>query len=176
MHPCEVAEINCIFPEIQTQFPANFDLLENEIPALNFHGFSCDLPSPQAFPSIQELALQPSSLSGSVSTSDEAEEQQLRIIDERKQRRMVSNRESARRSRMRKQRHLDELWTQTIRLRTENRDLMRNLNHLSDSYDQVLQENGQLKEEASALRQMLATLQVEVPHCTLRYVVEESSN
>ncbi|KAJ1404928.1 Basic-leucine zipper domain [Sesbania bispinosa] len=73
---------------------------------------------------------------------------------------MISNRESARRSRMRKQKHLDELWSQVLRLRTENHNLIDKLNHVSESHDKVLQENARLKEEASDLRQMLADLQV----------------
>ncbi|KAF5187631.1 Basic leucine zipper [Thalictrum thalictroides] len=94
------------------------------------------------------------------STSDEAEEQQLNIIDERKQRRMISNRESARRSRMRKQKHLDELWSQVVRLRTENRQLIDKLNDVTDSHDRVLQENTRLKEETSELRQILSGMQL----------------
>ncbi|CAN1853001.1 Basic leucine zipper 43 [Linum perenne] len=89
------------------------------------------------------------------STSDEADEQQMRIIDERKQRRMISNRESARRSRMRKQKHLDELWSQVVRLRNENHSLLDKLNHVSESHDRVLEENARLKEEATGLRQQL---------------------
>ncbi|CAN1151130.1 Basic leucine zipper 43 [Linum perenne] len=90
------------------------------------------------------------------STSDEADEQQMRIIDERKQRRMISNRESARRSRMRKQKHLDELWSQVVRLRNENHSLLDKLNHVSESHDRVLEENARLKEEATGLRKLLA--------------------
>ncbi|XP_050224310.1 basic leucine zipper 43 [Mercurialis annua] len=98
------------------------------------------------------------------STSDEAEDtQMIGIIDERKQRRMISNRESARRSRMRKQKHLDELWAQVVRLRNENHKLMDKLNHVSESHDLVLQENSKLKEEASDLRQMLTDLQIGSP-------------
>ncbi|MED6205787.1 hypothetical protein PIB30_020913 [Stylosanthes scabra] len=97
------------------------------------------------------------------STSDEAEEQQLSLINERKHRRMISNRESARRSRMRKQRHLDELWSQVVWLRNENHQLMEKLNHVSDCHEQVLQENAQLKEEASELRQMLSDMKIHSP-------------
>lgn len=56
---------------------------------------------------------------------------------------------------MRKQRHLDELWAQVMRLRTENQELMDKLNRLLECNDQVLQENARLKEETSDLRQML---------------------
>ncbi|CAL1371788.1 unnamed protein product [Linum trigynum] len=96
-------------------------------------------------------------------TSDEADEQQLRIVDERKQRRMISNRESARRSRMRKQKHLDELWSQVIRLRAENHTLLDKLNHVSDSHDRVLEENARLKDQVSALRHMLTDLPIGSP-------------
>ncbi|KAJ8426795.1 hypothetical protein Cgig2_007850 [Carnegiea gigantea] len=95
-------------------------------------------------------------------TSDESEEQQRTktIIDERRQRRMISNRESARRSRMRKQRHLDELWSQVIRLRNENNRLIDKLNHVSESHQKVVQENARLKEEASELKQMISSMQL----------------
>ena len=76
---------------------------------------------------------------------------------------MISNRESARRSRMRKQKHLDELWSQVVRLRNENHNLIDKLNHVSESHERVLQENACLKEEASDLRQMLASLQIGTP-------------
>lgn len=92
---------------------------------------------------------------------------------------MISNRESARRSRMRKQKHLDELWSQVVRLRTENHNLIDKLNHVSESHDRALQENAKLKEETSDLRQMLTQLQIErsyeVP-CNTAHVRAESTN
>lgn len=96
------------------------------------------------------------------STSDEDHHhnhrQSIIILDERKQRRMLSNRESARRSRMRKQRHLDELWSQLIRLRNENNCLIDKLNNVSETQDRVLKENSELKEEASDLRRLVCDL------------------
>ncbi|KAL3640225.1 hypothetical protein CASFOL_011779 [Castilleja foliolosa] len=116
----------------------------------------------------------PTSLSSN-STSDEADEQQLSIINERKQRRMISNRESARRSRMRKQKHLDELWSQVMWLRNENHQLVDKLNHVSESHDRAVQENAQLKEEALELRRMLSDMQISSPfhHDGIRELVDE---
>ncbi|OWM89426.1 basic leucine zipper 43-like [Punica granatum] len=101
--------------------------------------------------------------SNSSATSDEAEEQQLRAIDERKRRRMISNRESARRSRMRKQRHLDELWSHVVRLRTEKHSLEDRLTQFTESHDRVLQENARLKEEVSGLKKMLRDTMISSP-------------
>lgn len=68
---------------------------------------------------------------------------------------------------MRKQKHLDELWSQVMWLRNENHQLIDKLNHVSESHDRVLQENAQLKEEASELRQMLTDMQLNSPYPTL---------
>lgn len=97
-------------------------------------------------------------ISNNSSASDEDHHQRIIILDERKQRRMLSNRESARRSRMRKQRHLDELWSQVIRLRNENNCLIDKLNRVSATQDSVMKENSKLKEEASDLRQLVCEL------------------
>lgn len=103
------------------------------------------------FSQLQELNMQ-----SLYSTSDEADEQQQSLINERKRRRMISNRESARRSRMRKQRHLDELWLLVVGLRNENQLLMDKLNSFMETHDRVVQENTQLKGEVSGLREMVS--------------------
>ncbi|CAA7047478.1 unnamed protein product [Microthlaspi erraticum] len=140
------------FP-ISSPFPVNS---QNSNP---FYGFQTATSTPQSM-----------SLSSNNSTSDEAEEQQTNknIINERKQRRMISNRESARRSRMRKQRHLDELWSQVMWLRIENHQLLDKLNNLSESHEKVLQENSQLKEETSELKQVITDMQIQSPFSCFR--------
>lgn len=140
---------------------------------------------------VQDFSPQSSCLSSNNSTSDEADENQeqqnLIIINERKHRRMISNRESARRSRMRKQKHLDELWSQVVWLRNENHQLIDKLNHVSESHERVVQENVQLKEEACELRQMLKDMSLNSPCpssldpfedvlCNSSYLGSDSSN
>ncbi|KAL0784616.1 hypothetical protein Bca101_000861 [Brassica carinata] len=110
-----------------------------------------------SYPQMQELNNLQSPASHNSTTSDEATEDVF-VINERKQRRMVSNRESARRSRMRKQRHLDELLSQVAWLRSENHQILDKLNKASDSNDLVLQENVILKEENLELRQVITSM------------------
>lgn len=93
------------------------------------------------------------------SASDEAEEQQHIITDERRQRRKLSNRESARRSRMRKQKHLDELRAQVAHMRTENRQILSTFDMLNQRYSRVLDENRLLKTQTIELSQQLHQLQ-----------------
>ncbi|KAJ0261015.1 hypothetical protein HA466_0042180 [Hirschfeldia incana] len=110
-----------------------------------------------SYPQIQELNNLQSPASHNSTTSDEPTEETF-VINERKQRRMVSNRESARRSRMRKQRHLDELLSQVAWLRSENHQILDKLNKASDRNDLVLQENLILKEENLELRQVITSM------------------
>ncbi|KAE8671479.1 putative DUF26 domain-containing protein 2 precursor [Hibiscus syriacus] len=97
-------------------------------------------------------------LSNSNSGLDESS-QTISIIDERKRRRMISNRESARRSRMRKQKHLENLRNQANRLRMENRQLTNRLRFLLYHCHRVRTENDRLRSEQSMLRQKLSDIQ-----------------
>lgn len=88
------------------------------------------------------------------STSDEDQQ----VLDDRKQRRMLSNRESARRSRLRKQQHLDELRAHVALLRAENSQMLSRFNLTSQHYAQITEENRLLRSEAIDLSHKLQRL------------------
>ena len=69
---------------------------------------------------------------------------------------MISNRESARRSRMRKKQQIEELQSQVDQLRTINRQLSQKLINLLESNHEIVQENAQLKEKVFTLHMVLA--------------------
>ncbi|WCJ31497.1 basic leucine-zipper 7 [Euphorbia peplus] len=92
------------------------------------------------------------------SSSDEPNQTTTSVIDERKRRRMLSNRESARRSRMRKQKHLENLRNQLNRLRIENRDLTNRFRFIMYHWNSVRRDNDRLRSEHSMLRQKLSNL------------------
>lgn len=87
-------------------------------------------------------------------TSDEDKS----IINERRQKRMISNRESARRSRLRKQQHLDELRSQIAHLQAENAHLVNRFSVASQQYVQLTEENSVLRSNATNLRHQLEML------------------
>ncbi|KAK6233005.1 hypothetical protein SCA6_003078 [Theobroma cacao] len=72
--------------------------------------------------------------------------------DAKRVRRMLSNRESARRSRRRKQAHLTELETQVGQLRVENASLMKRLADISQKYNEAAVDNRVLKADVETLR------------------------
>lgn len=81
--------------------------------------------------------------------------QQVPIIDERKRRRMLSNRDSARRSRMRKRNHLDNLRNEVNQLRNQNQELNNQLSSVSQHYHRLRIENDRFRSEYSLLQQEL---------------------
>ncbi|KMZ69100.1 hypothetical protein ZOSMA_221G00110 [Zostera marina] len=85
--------------------------------------------------------------------NDEARRIQMQILKDRKLRKRISNRDSARRSRMRKQKYVDELWQQVINLRGWNQRLVAELNRVTALLDQILRENSNLRDEISHLHQ-----------------------
>ncbi|GMI91072.1 basic leucine-zipper 4 [Hibiscus trionum] len=72
-------------------------------------------------------------------------------VDERKKRRMISNRESARRSRWRKRMHLENITDEVNRLSVENQQLKNRLSSVMNQYHIVWRENEQLRSESVAL-------------------------
>ncbi|KAI3448697.1 hypothetical protein Pfo_005362, partial [Paulownia fortunei] len=95
--------------------------------------------------------------SGDQSDDDEAEgetetTQNMDPTDAKRMRRMLSNRESARRSRRRKQAHLTELETQVSQLRVENSSLLKRFTDISQKYNEAAVDNRVLKADVETLR------------------------
>ncbi|CAL9771877.1 unnamed protein product [Musa acuminata subsp. burmannicoides] len=78
--------------------------------------------------------------------------------EQRRLRRKISNRESARRCRNRKQRHLEELRTESARLRSQNRDLASRVGALAHRCMLVHRANHGLRAQSAALSRRLIEL------------------
>ncbi|KAJ3683320.1 hypothetical protein LUZ60_013547 [Juncus effusus] len=87
-----------------------------------------------------------------------SEEELHALMNQRKQKRMLSNRESARRSRQRKQKHLDELTAQLNQMKKENGEIISALNSTMQSYFTVENENSVLRTQALELNNRLQSL------------------
>ncbi|GMH24047.1 hypothetical protein Nepgr_025890 [Nepenthes gracilis] len=79
-------------------------------------------------------------------------------IDERKRKRKESNRESARRSRLRKQKHLENLRSHVNRLKLENRELTNRLRALLHHCHLVRSANDRLRAESVILQSRLTEI------------------
>ncbi|KAJ7966497.1 Basic-leucine zipper transcription factor [Quillaja saponaria] len=80
------------------------------------------------------------------------------LTEDRKRKRMISNRESARRSRWRKKRHLEGLTDEVNRLGNENQELKNQLGMILHQVLVVSGENDRLRSEAISLLLRLSDL------------------
>ncbi|CDP07476.1 unnamed protein product [Coffea canephora] len=80
------------------------------------------------------------------------------LMDQRKRKRMQSNRESARRSRMRKQKHLDDLTAQVAQIKEENSQILSTMNITTQQFLNVEAENSVLRAQLTELTQRLQSL------------------
>ncbi|XP_008795969.1 bZIP transcription factor 11-like [Phoenix dactylifera] len=97
--------------------------------------------------------------SGSSQLPNSGSEEDLQAsMHQRKQKRMLSNRESARRSRMRKQKHMDDLMAQVGHLKKENRQILTALHVTTQHYLDVEAGNSVLRTQMMELNTRLQSL------------------
>ncbi|KAG4164695.1 hypothetical protein ERO13_A13G032800v2 [Gossypium hirsutum] len=97
--------------------------------------------------------------SGASTVTQVSEELQALLMEERKRKRKVSNRESARRSRMRKKKHLDDLTAELTQLREDNHQIIMSLNITMQRYLHVEAENSVLRAQTNELSGRLESLE-----------------
>nr|CAC00657.1 common plant regulatory factor 6 [Petroselinum crispum] len=90
-------------------------------------------------------------------------------FDEKKRKRMISNRESARRSRMKKQQHVDKLIAEMSQLQSQNKVVTQKINEATDMFFGVVSENNVLRAQLSELTDRLYSLN------SVLHIVEEVS-
>ncbi|KAG6415597.1 hypothetical protein SASPL_123010 [Salvia splendens] len=93
--------------------------------------------------------------SGDQSDDDDGETeatQNMDPADAKRMRRMISNRESARRSRRRKQAHMSERETQVSQLKVENATLLKRFSDINQKYNGSAVDNRVLKADVETLR------------------------
>ncbi|XP_021744154.1 basic leucine zipper 9-like isoform X1 [Chenopodium quinoa] len=96
-------------------------------------------------------------------------------VDVKRQRRMVSNRESARRSRRRKQAHQQELEVQVEQLGLENTTLFKQLNEAAQQLREATTNNRVLKSDVEALRAKVKLAEDRVTRGTLNQLLQSTN-
>ncbi|CAJ1973279.1 unnamed protein product [Sphenostylis stenocarpa] len=99
-----------------------------------------------------------SSICTKIQSSGSEEDLQVLRTDERKNKRKLSNRESARRSRMRKRNHLEDLTKQVSQFTKENREILGTIDMTTQHYLKIEAENCVLRAQMGELGQRLQSL------------------
>lgn len=116
-------------------------------PDIMASGFGFTPWGPDTCPTLEQLMASPSSYHDNAAYRTAEEE--------RRQRRKISNRLSAQRSRARKQQRLEELRAEDARLRAENRELAARLHAVARHGLAARCQNARLRAEAAALARRL---------------------
>lgn len=93
------------------------------------------------------------------SCSEDDEIRYAMITDEKKRKRMISNRESARRSRMKREQHVKDLNDQTTYFRTKNTEMLKKIEQIGQRFLAVDSENRGLRMHVEELKKRLEMLQ-----------------
>lgn len=97
--------------------------------------------------------------SGSSGVQNSGSEEDLQqLMDQRKRKRMISNRESARRSRLRKQKQLDDLMAKVAQFGNENNQIITRMNFTTQLYLNIEAENSILRAQTAELSHRLQSL------------------
>ncbi|KHN06386.1 bZIP transcription factor 11-like [Glycine soja] len=114
--------------------------------------------------------------SGSSSLQNSGSEGDRDIMEQRKRKRMLSNRESARRSRIRKQQHLEGLSAQLDQLKKENAQINTNISITTQMYLKVEAENailraqmGELSNRLNSLNEMISFINSTNSNCLMMF-------
>jgi FtsZ-binding cell division protein ZapB len=95
---------------------------------------------------------------GSTSPESDNDPRYATVTDERKRKRMISNRESARRSRMRKQKQLGDLINEVTVLKNDNTKITEQVEAATRKYVEMESKNDVLRAQASELTDRLRSL------------------
>ncbi|CAN6246867.1 unnamed protein product [Urochloa humidicola] len=135
------------------------------LPGFDFTSFFLPQNDPHIYDFNPLDMIDPYNCNGSTTISSMSagtvDNQEGRSNDERKKRRLASNRESARRSRVRKQRRLNDLSSQVAELLDTNQKLLIELHHMIAKHARIVRENAKLREEAADLQKRLDEIEVE---------------
>ncbi|CAA2996286.1 bZIP transcription factor 11-like [Olea europaea var. sylvestris] len=97
--------------------------------------------------------------SGSLELQNSGFEEDLqKLMDQKKRKRMISNRESARRSRLRKQKQLDDLMAKVAQFGNENNQIITRMNFTTQLYLNIEAENSILRAQTAELSHRLQSL------------------
>lgn len=94
------------------------------------------------------------------SASGSEEDERNAMMDEKKRKRMISNRESARRSRMKREQHMKDLNNQIIFFKNKRNEMTRKINEFTRRYAAVETENRVLRAQREELRKRLESAQL----------------
>ncbi|CAM8912346.1 unnamed protein product [Rhodiola kirilowii] len=159
--------------DYESQAGVPFSILDVEFASWDFHdlisepepitsdpiSYESNQTSPNSAETNQSSPVSAESNHGLLYSTEPACEPVGLDLDDRKLKRMKSNRESARRSRLRKQKRIENLKNEANQLNFRNRELSNRLRFVHQNGQMVRSENLMLRTEHSRLRHRLIELQ-----------------